>query len=150
SPPSTYLRSCGYSAASSASVCSVSASAIRRARASSGCCRYSSNIASTLRCSRFKNSYPSAIARIPSSGFTVRVPAVGAKGTSGRRRFPIAAHRNAGPDELDDSERPGAGEEAVGAREDTAEREAEDVAPTATFERVHDHHERDGADAVEG
>ncbi len=51
--------------------------------------------------------------------------------------------RDPRPDELDDAERPGAGEEPVGAGEQTATGEGEDETATASLEGVHQHHERE-------
>ena len=61
----------------------------------------------------------------------------------------VPAQRDARPDELDDTERPRPGQEAVDARQHAAEREAQYVALPATFQRVHDHHEGHRADSVD-
>lgn len=55
------------------------------------------------------------------------------------------SHRS--PDGFDYPERPCAGEEAIGAGEGAAEGEREDEAAVAAFQGVHEHHEREGADA---
>lgn len=52
-----------------------------------------------------------------------------------------AVERDHGPDELDDAEGPGPGEEAVRTRKDAAGGEGEDEEPMPTLERIHHHHE---------
>src|SRR6266508_801153 len=52
-------------------------------------------------------------------------------------------------DDLDHPERPRAGEEAVGAREGTADREREDETSVTPFECVHQHHERERSDSID-
>lgn len=54
------------------------------------------------------------------------------------------------PDCLDHAERPRSGKEAVQARERAAAGEGENKRGVPTLERVHDHHEGEGADAERG
>src|ERR1700733_6178241 len=61
----------------------------------------------------------------------------------------VALQRDHGPNRLDYPEGPGACEEAVDARQGTAASEGEDEASAASFQRVHQNHERDGAGTEE-
>jgi hypothetical protein len=56
----------------------------------------------------------------------------------------IAVEGDACPDELYDPEGPRSRQEPVGAREQAAAAEQQDEAAAASFEGVHEHHERDG------
>ena len=61
-----------------------------------------------------------------------------------------APQGDAGPDELDHAERPCSGEEPVDAGQKAAKSEQEDELSTSPFEGIHDHHERDGTDSIDG
>jgi hypothetical protein len=66
-------------------------------------------------------------------------------GWPSRREREVATERDQHPDQLDDTEGPGAGEKAVRTRQRAAEREREHKQPMSPLERVHQHHERQGA-----
>jgi hypothetical protein len=62
---------------------------------------------------------------------------------------PIAMGSDARPDDLDDPERPRFREKAVDAGQNAADGEGEHKVASSTLKRVHDHHERDSADAID-
>src|ERR1035438_5862843 len=73
------------------------------------------------------------------------------RGTYGAAlRIHVTAKRDAGPDELHDTEGPRAGQESVHAREQAAKSEGGDKRTAPSLQGVHEHHERDGAHAVDG
>lgn len=61
----------------------------------------------------------------------------------------VAVYGDQGPQCLDRPEGPGAGKEAISARQCAAAREGEDEARIPSFKRVHRHHEYDCASAKE-
>src|SRR5919199_5305094 len=96
-------------------------------------------------------SRPGRAAPAPSMGPASSAMAAGPSLTrSGDEVRAPAAKRHGGPDELDDTEGPCVGQEAVGAREQAAKHEGEDETRSATFERVHGHHERESEHAEHG
>jgi hypothetical protein len=62
----------------------------------------------------------------------------------------IASQRHARPYQLDDPERPRARQESIDAGKEAASRETEREDLAAALERVHQHHETDGEDTVDG
>ena len=71
-------------------------------------------------------------------------------GRPGPADFPEPPEGHAAPDDLDDPERPGPRQEPVGARESTADGEAEDEARISAFQGVHEQHERQCGDPEDG
>src|SRR5438034_11484907 len=62
-----------------------------------------------------------------------------------RREREVATERDQHPDQLDDTEGPGAGEEAVSTRQRATEGEREHKQPMSPLERLYQHHERQRA-----
>jgi hypothetical protein len=54
------------------------------------------------------------------------------------------------PDRLDDAEGPSSREKAIGAGKKAAECKGQDERPAPSLGRVHDHHEAEGQDAMDG
>ena len=69
---------------------------------------------------------------------------------SPRRPSSEALKGDHAPDRFHDAKGPSSSEKAVDAREEAAEGKGQDEWPAAALERVHDHHEAKGQDAIDG